>query len=60
MAATHNQLIDFIKQFRRELSYIVLERLEMVRLLIEFAMPEHLADRVVMVHEFEQAIVIDV
>lgn len=60
MTGTDDQLVDLIQEFRREQADVVLERLEMVGRFVEISMPEHLAQGVVMIDQFKQAIVIDV
>src|SRR3990170_3889938 len=58
MAGLHHDFIDSGQQLRRQQAHVVFERLEMVGLLIERAVSEHLANRVVVINQFAQAVVV--
>ena len=58
MARIDDQLIDLVQQLRGEQADVVLERLEVVVHILKRAVSEHLANGVVVVHQFMQTVIV--
>jgi hypothetical protein len=58
MTRAHDDLIDLVQQRRREQAHVIFERLVVVRLFIKRGMPQHFANRVVVIHQFMQPVVV--
>ena len=60
MARLNDPLIDLVQEFRGEQADVVLERLVGVAEIVKGAMAQHLAQGVVVIDEFVQAVVVAV
>ncbi len=60
MTTEHNELVDLIEQLGREQTNIVFEALQVVEVFVKGSVAEHLTQGVVLVDEFEQAVVVAV
>ena len=60
MAGLNDPLIDLIQEFRGEQADVVLERLVGVAQIVKGAVPQYLAQGVVVIDEFVQAVVVAV
>jgi hypothetical protein len=58
MPRANYHLIDFVQQFRREQAHIIFERLIGVRRLIKHCVPEHFAQRMVLIDQLMQPVII--
>jgi hypothetical protein len=60
MAGLNDPLIDLVQEFRGEQADVVFERLEVVAKIVKGTMTQHLAQGVVVIDEFVQAVVVAV